>query len=152
MSGSIGGLNPLTPQGVLNRVRGSLQFPNFSSLNVTASYLGAEGISLSRTTKVTTPIPTMTGIVQSPEPFQLILLTVALLRTQGLAQQFETQLQLNSLLGPATVRTDAVTLPPYSLLNMAISQVGELRFNGTTPMYGVELEGYMLVNSSLFGG
>lgn len=152
MSASIGGLNPLIQQGVLNKVRGSIQIPNFTSLNVTASYLGAEGISLTRTTKVTTPYPTMTGLVQSPEPFQMVMLGVSLLRTQGLASLYEQQMQLNTLLGPITVRTDAVTLPPYNLLNAAISQVGELRFNGTTPMYGVEIEAYMLMNSSLFGG
>ena len=38
--------NPLVPQGLLNRVRGSVVFPAFSTLNVTAPYLAADGISL----------------------------------------------------------------------------------------------------------
>lgn len=151
MSGSIGGLNPLINLGILNRVRGSVQFPNFTGLNITAPYLSPEGISLTRESPANTNIPTMVGIVPSPEPYQQMLLTVGLLRTTGLAQLYETQMQNATFLGPCTVRTDSITLPPFNLLSMSITTVGELRFNGTTPMYGVELRGYYPVNSSLFG-
>lgn len=152
MSGTISGLNPLIPQGILNRVRGSLQIPDFSNLNVTAPYLGPEGISLSRESPANTNLPTMTGIVPSPEPYQQVLLTVALNRTQGLASLYEQQFQANTYLGLVVVRTDAATLPTYNLYSMSLVTVGELRFNGTTPMYGIELRGYYPVNSSMFGG
>lgn len=151
MSATIGGLNPLIQLGQLNRVRGSVSFPNFSGLNVTAPYLAPEGIMFTRKGQTTTNLPAMVGIVPSQEPYQMVGLAISLLRTVGLAQVFETQLQNNSYLGPATVRPDAATLSPYNFLAVSIIDIGELRFNGTTPIYGVELEGYYPVNSSMFG-
>lgn len=153
MSGStsIPGLNPLVPQGILNRVRGSVSIPNYPTLNITASYLGQEGISLVRESPANTNLPQMTGVVASPEPYQQVLLTVALIRTQALAQAFETQLQLNTFLGPIVVRPDSGALNSYNLYSMSIRTVGELRFNGTTAMFGVEIAGIYPSNSSLFG-
>jgi hypothetical protein len=152
MSGTIGGLNPSVPQGVLNRVRGSVQWPNFTQLNVTSPYLGADGISLSFEGTATTRLPTMTGQVMSPEPFQPIVLRIHLLRTQGLASQYEQQRQVNSLLGNGVVRTDSSSLPPYNIFNCSIDNVAELGFAGRDAGYIVTIGGYIQTNSSLFGG
>ena len=38
--------NPLIDQGVLNRIRGSVQWADFPGLNVTAPFLDREGINL----------------------------------------------------------------------------------------------------------
>src|ERR1700742_4394296 len=98
--------NPLVDQGVLNRVRGSVVWSGFPALNVTAPYLGKDGIGIafegdgSATTGTMTG--TMTGVVQSLEPYVMVTLKIGLLRTQPLADAYKKQWELNALLGACT--------------------------------------------------
>lgn len=145
--------NPLISQGVLNRVLGSVTWSNFPGLNVTAPYLDKEGINLRKEGEATTQHGTMTGIVQSPEPYMPVSVVIALLKTQFLSESYKSQMELSTILGPGTVYPDVSTgLTPYQLYNMAIMGVGELLFNGTTPIWGVTVRGYWVINSSLFSG
>lgn len=144
------GTNPLVSQGTLNRLRGSVVWDDFSSLNITAPYLGDEGIGLSLDGGATTFIPTLTGAVTSQEPYQSVTITVHLLKTQTLADQYKVQQELDSRLGNCTVRSDAKELSPYALKNCAIESVREMRFNGRDAGYVVTVKGYYPVNSSLW--
>jgi len=146
--------DPLVPQGNLNRLKASLIWTDFPNLNVTPPFLAREMLVLSFEGEATGRIPTATGIVNSPEPYQPVTIAVNLIKTQDLAAAYEAQRQTNSLLGPATIRPDINSnssgLGPYSLLNMSISNVGELRFDGTQAVYPVTVGGYMLINSFLW--
>ena len=57
--------NPLIPQGTVNRLRGSVIWNDFPQLNVTAPYLGTDGIGFSLDGESTVFLPTMTGAVTS---------------------------------------------------------------------------------------
>lgn len=142
--------NPLITQGTLNRLRASVVWPDNPSLNVTASYLGKEGIRLALDGMATTFINTMTGAVTSPEPYQMITLTIHLLKTQGLAGLYKKQQETNSLLGNGTVRPDTSSLPPYGITNCAIESVTELNFSGADAGFAVTIRGYYLVNQDLY--
>jgi hypothetical protein len=142
--------NPQITQGTLNRLRGSVVIPNFPALNVTAPFLGRPGISIAFQGETTTSIPTMTGTVQSPMPYQMVNVTVALLKTQSLASQWEAQRQTLSLIGDITVTTDTSTLPDYTFHNCAIDNVRDLNFAGEDAGYVVTITGYYQINSSLF--
>lgn len=138
------------PQGNLNRILASVIVPSNLALTVTAPFLGKNGISLRFQGETTKFIPTLTGNVLSPEPFQMAELTVTLLKSQPLAQLYETQRQTDAQLGNITVLPDAATLGPYKLFECAIQNVGDLRFSGEEADYGVVIMGYYPVNSSLF--
>jgi len=140
--------NPLVSQGVLNRLRGSIVIPNFPELNITASFLGKEGIGLAFSGESVTYIDTMAGQVTSPEPYIGVTLSVALLKTQSLSDLFKQQMELNALLGDVTVRSDAITLSVYSLVNCSIKAPRDLRFNGEDAVFGVTIGGFYNVNSS----
>lgn len=142
--------NPLVAQGTLNRLRASVSIPDRPELNITASFLGKDGISVSLTGDATLTIPTMTGTVQSPEPYMLVELTVALLRTQTLGNQYKLQMELNTLLGDFTVRPDSSILSPYTFRNGAIARVRELPMNGTDAGYVATLTGYYNINDDLW--
>jgi hypothetical protein len=142
--------NPLISLGSLNRLRGSVVIPNLPSLNVTASYLGRSGIGLSLEGDSTGMIPAMTGAVTSPEPYMMVNVTIALLRTQTLAAQYKTQLELNSLIGPFTVIPDASVHPNYGVDNAAIQSVREMSFAGEDPVWMVTLRGTYYTNSTLW--
>lgn len=143
-------VNPNIAQGTLNRLRASVVWDDVPRLNVTAPYLGPEGIGLALRGNATTIIPTMTGTITSPEPFQMADIFLRLNRSQSLADMFKKQMEDSTLLGNATVRSDSTPLSPYPILNVAIVTVGELTFNGTSAGFGVQVTGYYPVNNSLF--
>lgn len=144
--------NPLVAQGVLNRLRASVVVTDFPELNVTAPYLGRQGIRLSLEGDTSLGIPTMTGVVQSPEPFQMAMIQVNLLRTQNIADLYKRQMETFSLIGPVVMRPDTTTLSPYYFENCAIASVGELPFDGQDPGFIVTLRGQYYLNSSLWEG
>jgi len=142
--------NPLISQGSLNKVRASVTIPTFPNLNVTASYLGPEGISLSKNGEITHQIPTLTGMVNSPSPYIPVVLTIHLIRSQNLAQSYESQAQDNSILGDIYCTPDSSALQDISIFNASIVSVQEQKFNGTDPGYVITIGGYQSQNNSLF--
>lgn len=155
--------NPLVSQGTLNRLSASVSWVSFPNLNVTAPFLNRDGISLALDGDATRFLPAMTGAVTSPEPYQMVTLTINLLKTQFLAPQYKAQMETSTLLGNCTVRPDVpvissilgqVTgiggLPPYDLVNMAIESVREQRYAGEDAGWTIVTRGYYLINSSLF--
>lgn len=143
--------NPLIDQGVLNRIKGSVTWTSFPGLNVTSPFLDKDGINLRKEGEASTQHGTMTGIVQSPEPYMPVSIVIALLKTQALSEAYKSQMEDSVLLGAGTVYPDVSTgLTPYALNNMSIQSVGELLFNGTTPIFAVTCRGYWVINNSLF--
>ncbi len=148
MSQTIG--NPQISQGTLNRIRGAIQVPNYPALNVTASFLGEGGITLSWSSPATTMINTLTGRVVSPEPYQAVSVGIHLVKSQSLAAQWEAQRVNLAAIGNMLVFTDAMTLQSYALTNCAIENVGEMTFNGKSSEYMVTVMGTYIVNNALF--
>lgn len=143
--------NPLIEQGIINRILGSVTWASFPGLNVTAPFLDKDGITLRKEGEASLQHGTMTGLVQSPEPYMPVTVVIALLKTQQLSDQYKSQMESNSVLGQGTVFPDVSTgLTPYALYNMSIQSVGELIFNGTTPIFAVSCRGYWPINNSLF--
>jgi len=145
--------NQNIPQGTLNRLKASVVWRDFPQLNVTPPYLGKEAIRLAFEGTATLPINTMTGAVMSPEPYQVVRLTMSLLKSQFLADAYKAQMELNTLLGDATVRPDVAEsrgLGPYQLTNCAIESVGELQFSGESAAYPVVCVGYYNINAALW--
>lgn len=142
--------NPLIAQGTLNRVRASIVWPSNASLNVTASYLGREGIRLALDGDSTQFIPTMAGVVTSPEAYMMITATIHLLKSQPLAALYKAQMETNSLIGDGTIRGDSVTLPIFTVSNCAIQSVRELSFAGNDADFAVAIRGYWLINAAMW--
>lgn len=143
--------NPNIDQGQLNRVVGSVSWPNFPSLNVTAPFLGREAIRIAPEGDVTMFIGTLTGAVLSPEVYQMVTISMHLLKPQQLAGLYQSQMQLLSVLGPGIVRPDVTTgLQPFQLSNCGIVGWRELPFSGEDAGYRVTCRGQWYINSSLF--
>lgn len=142
--------NPLVAQGVLNRVLASVIWQGFPQLNVIASFLNREGIRLALDGDATRFLPTMTGAVTSPEPYQMVTLTINLLKTQPLAALYKAQMEDQTVLGDCVVRPDSITLTPYDLVNCALESVREQSYSGEDAGWSVTVRGYYIVNASLF--
>lgn len=142
--------NPQIFQGTINRLRANIIIPGFPQLNVTASYLGKEGISISFQKSITTFIETMTGAVTSPDPYQLVEISVHLIRAQPLAAAYRTQYELSSLIGNISVITDTSTLPAYQFSNCAVQALHPLNFRGDADDFTLMFQGYYNINSFLW--
>lgn len=143
--------NPLVAQGQLNRIKASVTWDDFPELNVTAPFLGRDGISLALEGQSTAFLPTMTGAVTSPEVYMMIGLTLHLLKPQSLGQAYKLQMETLSLIGNGTVRPDVSNgLEPYGIVNCAIENVREMRFNGQDEGFVIQVRGYYVVNNALW--
>lgn len=144
--------NPLVDQGVLNLLKASVVWSDFPGLNVTASFLDKAGLTLRLDGKAAVQHGTMTGLVQSPQPYLPVSLVIPLLRTQPLSDAYKSQMEANVLIGSGTVWPDVAGggISSYQLADMAIESVGELNFGGQSPQWGVTLMGIYYVNSALF--
>lgn len=142
--------NPLIAQGTLNRVRPSVVWNNFSTLNITAPYLGKGGIKFTPQGEAVQYFQTMTGAVTSMEPYMGCEVTAVLLKSQSLANIYKQQMETNSILGDGTVRPDATPLGPYQIVNASIKTFHELDFSGQGPDIVFVFGGYYLINSALF--
>lgn len=142
--------NPLISLGTLNRLVASIVWQGFPQLNVTPSFLNREGIRLALDGDATRMLPALTGAVTSPEPYMMATITINLLKTQGLAPQYKTQMESSTLVGSCVVRPDSTTFPPYDFSNMAIESVREQSYAGEDAGWSVICRGTYYINSSLW--
>lgn len=136
-------------QGVLNKLRGSLSFNDLPELNVTSPFLGKNGITFTMEGDITTDIPTLTGIAKSPEPYVQVSIVCDLNRATSLANDFQSRLQLNSILGDGVFKSDTSNFQTLQLSNISIMRVGELGVNSANVAYGVTFSGTLYINDFL---
>ena len=142
--------NPMIPQGTLNRLRGSVKFVSNPTLNVTPSYLVKDGIELALEGEATTVIPTMVGVVTSPEPYMIAQVTINILKTNGLAATFKAQMENTTVIGDIVITPDTSALPTYYVNNASITDVRPMKINGEEAGWSISLRGYYIVNNSLW--
>jgi hypothetical protein len=146
-------------QGQLNRLSAQVVFATVQSngqpLTIPSAYLGTEGIRLALDSNATDLLPTMTGMVSSPAPYQSCTLTMAIVKSAAaLANQLMQMMQKGStIIGNVTVYPDVPPniLQPFNLMNMALETVREMNFAGTEPVIVFTMRGYMQVNQGFFG-
>lgn len=144
-------LNQLLALGRLNRLAASVRFPNFSQLNITAPFLTKAGIRFAQTGDGVVHIPVMIGTVPSEEPYTMVDVTVNLVKTLPLVGAFQAQQQLDSFLGPCTVRPDTQSgLGLFTIQNTTIQNPREQDFSGADAGYPLLLRAYMPLNSALY--
>jgi hypothetical protein len=142
--------NPQVNQGTLNRLRGSVTFADFPSLNISADQLVEAGIDLSFEGKQTDFVPTLTGAVTSPAPYQVASLTIHLNKALPIADQYKQQGETSTPVGDLTFRTDSSNLGPYQLTNCALQGPSRIVANGKDADYPIVITGYYQINSTLW--
>lgn len=144
------GPNPLVDLGTLNRLRGSLLFPNFPQLNISASFLTRAGIRLSVEGDTTAMLPQMVSMVQSQEPYMKATILVGLVKTTSLVAAFKSKMESDSNLGPVTFYSDSKAIPAYDFTNCAIENFEGIDASGQSADYPIRISGTYYVNSGLF--
>lgn len=146
------GTNPFIPQGSLNRLIGSLSFPGNPSFNITPEFLGTEALSINPGGPVTTMLGTLTGAVNSPEPFMMVGILIHLVRSQPLANEYKKKIQTNSFLGEGVFRPDTTTMDPFDFTNCNVTELRPMAITGRDAGFMISISGVWYINSSLWGG
>lgn len=137
--------------GIVNRLITSVTFDSFPQLNITPPFMGRPMVRFTREGNAVGALPVGVGVALSPEPYLIARATIALLKTQSLAQLFEQQLQTNAILGLATFRPDVTTgLQPFDVQQCCIEAPGDLAFDGSSPDYMLTLMATFPINSGLW--
>jgi hypothetical protein len=139
-----------TNLGTLNRLLASVLVPALPELNITSQFCTRDQFTLGFEGETTQSLPQMTGVVQSPEPYQMAVITAHVLKTNGLGQLYESQRQLTALIGDVTAIPDTPGLAPYQLSNCAIANCAPAIFNGTDAGYVVTIRGTFYINNNLW--
>ncbi len=140
----------MIPQGTLNRLRGSVKFVSNPQLNVTASYLVKDGIEIALEGEATTVIPTMVGVVTSPDPYMIAAVTINILKTNGLAATYKSQMENSTVIGDIVITPDTSALPTYYVNNASIVDVRPMKINGEEAGWSITLRGYYNINNTLW--
>lgn len=141
--------NPRIPQGVINRVRASIDFPDYPALRISASFLTPEGITLD-IGPLGEPIPAMTGVVSSPQPYAMVTMTAYLQRSQALAQLFRDQIEKNTYLNTAKLYSDTSTLGDFTLNDVQIINLGSIPMNGKNADFPLSFTGTWYINEDMW--
>ncbi|MOA14262.1 hypothetical protein D3C78_1343520 [compost metagenome] len=73
-----------------------------------------------------------------------------MVRSQGMAQLFKNQIELDTLLGDAKVYSDSSTLGDFSIRSATIRSAGDVSFSGRDPAFLVSVFGIYDVNSAMW--
>jgi hypothetical protein len=142
--------NPLVSQGVLNRLRASVNVIDSPELNGSASFFGESGVSLALEGQATGQIGTLVGVANSPEPYLMASVVINLLKTQSLAALWKARMEKDSQLGEIVITPDAVAIGTYYLYNASIESVKDMQLNGKDAGYTVTVKGIYYINSDLW--
>lgn len=142
--------NPNLIPGNINRIRGTILIPDNPTLNVTAPFLGPDGITITPQSSVSTVLPGMASTVISQEPYQIVQVRAALLKTLALSAAYLEQIKNNPSIGTITVTPDTTVLPQFTLYNVTIVNWQELSFAGRQADFSVVYAGYMNISNDLW--
>jgi hypothetical protein len=145
------GLNPLVSGGNLNKVSTHLVVASNTALSVTASFMGKSMVKVTFDSPFVQQLPTATSFVNSPEPYVMAHITVALLRSQSLANLWIAQAQVQSTLGTVTLYPDSTVFSAISVLNCSITDFDPGPFDGSNPDVPITISGSWPVNSTMWG-
>ena len=142
--------NTAIAKGTLNRIRCSVVLPNNPSLNIISSQMGKSMARVTFEGQLVNQIPTATGVVNSPEPYVMVTITIALLRTTPLAAAWLAQLLADSNIQDATVYSDTAAFPPIALEDVVINHFDPGPYDGSSPDTPLVLRGALPVNNNLW--
>ncbi|MDF7674744.1 hypothetical protein PT277_05330 [Acetobacteraceae bacterium ESL0709] len=144
------GVSPSNPQGMLNRLRGSVIVTSNSALNVTSDYLTPDGIVIEHTSDITDMMETMTGFVGAPHSKQDVIVTINLCRSQSLANEWFRQLGKNTYIGKVRIVSDSSVQDDRTIENCYITKQPKQTLNGGQIKWDIQLKGYEVVNSDIW--
>ena len=142
--------NPNLIPSPLNRVRANVSIPDNANLNVTASYLGADGISVTFQGAIATQRMGLTSTINSEEPYVPTQVRISLVKSLALTGQWMTQIQNAPTLGTLTIQSDTAEFPAITLYNTVITNIADVSMAGKQAEFVITISGYWSVSNDLW--
>ena len=142
--------NPNLIPSPLNRVRANVSIPDNANLNVTASYLGADGISVTFQGAIATQLMGLTSTINSEEPYVPTQVRISLVKSLALTGQWMTQIQNAPTLGTLTIQSDTAEFPAITLYNTVITNIADVSMAGKQAEFVITISGYWSVSNDLW--
>lgn len=142
--------NPNIIPAPLNRVRANVNIPSAQNLNVTAPYLGEDGISATFAGDVATQLMGLVSTVNSEEPYVVSQININLIKSLALATQWMQRIQDSPSLGSVTIISDTATFPSLTFYNCVITKVGDVSMAGKQAQFQITISGYWAISNDLF--
>ena len=142
--------NPNLIPGNINRIRGTILVPGNASLNITAPYLGADGIVISPQSPVATVLQGMASTVNSEEPYQVVQVRATILKSLALSAAYINQIQNSPTIGQISVNPDTNVMSPFVLYNTTIINWQEISMAGKQADFAVIFSGYYNISNDLW--
>ena len=93
--------------GNLNKLLASVIYPDNPGLNINPPFLTKDGISWNPQGPTSNMLQGLTGGIPSPEPYVLVRVTIHLLKSIALSENYLQQIENNCMVGPATFYFDS---------------------------------------------
>ena len=142
--------NPNLIPSPLNRVRANVSIPDNANLNVTASYLGADGISVTFQGAIATQLMGLTSTINSEEPYVPTQVRISLVKSLALTGQWMTQIQNAPTLGTLTIQSDTAEFPAITLYNTVITNIADVSMAGKQAEFVITISGSWSVSNDLW--
>jgi len=144
------GAQSLPALGTLNRTLVHLAFSSFPALNIGIANMGKSMAKPSFEGDFVQQPEVAVGIVNSPEPYVMGVVSVGVLRTQALGAAWLAQVQSQSVLGTMLAYPDTVAFPPITLVDVAVKSFDPGAYDGNDPVIALVLRGTFYINQSLW--
>jgi len=136
--------------GNLNRVRASIIVPGNATLNIPAQFQAKEGIIVAPQTPVVTQMQGMTTIINSEEPYQLLQITVSVIKSLAISATYLDAIRNSPILGDITVVPDTTTIPKFTIFNAAILNWNQISMAGLQPDFTLTIQGQYSISNDLW--
>lgn len=142
--------NPNLFPSNLNRIRGTILVPGNATLNITAPFLGKEGIVIAPQSAVVTQMQGMTTVVNSEEPYQIVQVTAAIMKSLALSASYLNQIKNSPTIGTITITPDTAVMDSFTLYNVAITNWSQISMAGLQPDFTVTFQGQFNTSNDLW--
>lgn len=142
--------NPNLIPGNLNRVRANVVVPGNTALNVPAQFQAKEGLVIAPQTAVVTQMQGLTTIVNSEEPYQLVQISIAVLKSIAISAAWIAQIQNSPTLGTVVLYPDTDQMAPFTLYNAAITNWNQISMAGLQADFTLMITGQFNTSADLW--
>ncbi|MHB1310548.1 MAG: hypothetical protein ACYC3L_00930 [Gemmatimonadaceae bacterium] len=146
MSGS----QSLPALGTLNRTLTHLAFSSYPALNIGIANMSQTMAKISFEGDFAQQPEVAVGVVPSPEPYVIGVVSVGILRTQALGAAWLNQIQTQSSLGTMLIYPDSVAFPAITLSTVVIKSFDPGAYDGNDPIIAMTLRGVFYANNALW--
>lgn len=148
MSGSVS----LPALGTLNRALTHITFASYPALNIGAQNMGRSYARIGFEGDFNHQAEVAVGVIPSPEPYVMAVVSVGVLRTQALGAAWWSQILATSTIGTMTVYPDSMAFPSITVASTVVKSFDPDALDGTDPVIKMVLRGAVFPNSNMWSG